>query len=324
MHVIPSTLAWLFDGVGGAALLALIGFLVNRFRSKEKRTPAGAALTAQGAKVENSPVASGSGITQTINSPTTTVNLSVPAPTVERGCDFWLSFHPSGSRALMIQNSGGEPAFDVVVHIPADGSDFNSDVIHRLPNNHHWVTVGLNGNFVYVEAIRKILAGAVYQATGNGDDVKAIPVLITYRTRNQQSCTFHLEIRLPLRGGILFALPQKSESANSTDELETRLTQARLEEVNAQTKRREAQEQHDERIRLLTAPDSGIRAFAKQKMQQAQARMGANMLIPFTVEELVSGLGAPQSEVEEALEMLKWRGHAKRTSLPGRWVIFDS
>jgi hypothetical protein len=70
-------------------------------------------LTAQGAKVTNSPVASGSGITQTINSPT--INLSLPVSVPDKDGnepDLWLEFHPTGSRALRIQNSGAEPAFE--------------------------------------------------------------------------------------------------------------------------------------------------------------------------------------------------------------------
>jgi hypothetical protein len=74
MRVLPTTVTWLFDGVGGAAVIFLIGLLIQRYRSKERSSDA--TLTAQGAKVENSPVASGSGITQTVNSPTT-VNLNV-------------------------------------------------------------------------------------------------------------------------------------------------------------------------------------------------------------------------------------------------------
>src|SRR5260221_3593279 len=222
-----------------------------------------------------------------INSPTT-VNLTAPAPTVERGCDLWLSFHPTGSRALMIQNSGAEPAFDVTVHIPADGSAFNSDMIHRLPNDGQWVPCSLNANFVYLEAMRKILAEVILHSTDDEHEVKAIPVLITYRTRQAQGCTIELEIRLPLRDGIVFALPQKSDRASGTKEEFGTLEQALKEEVNAQRKLREAKEQHEERIRVLAAPDSGIRAFAKQEMQRARGRMGATMLIPFTVEELAS------------------------------------
>jgi len=59
---------WLFDGVGGLVLLAILGYLLRRILKRpQDRREATAALNAQGAKVMNSPVASGSGITQTIN-----------------------------------------------------------------------------------------------------------------------------------------------------------------------------------------------------------------------------------------------------------------
>jgi len=67
---------WLFDGVAGASLLAVIGYVMHRFRGSRQGN---AVLTAQGANVVDSPVASGSGITQTINSPFT-VNVALPTP----------------------------------------------------------------------------------------------------------------------------------------------------------------------------------------------------------------------------------------------------
>jgi len=70
------TLAWLFDGVGGAAALALIGLVWKWFKPKKEQPAATTGLTAQGARVTDSPVASGTGITQTVNSPT--FNLSLP------------------------------------------------------------------------------------------------------------------------------------------------------------------------------------------------------------------------------------------------------
>ena len=128
-------------------------------------------------------------------------------------CDFWLEFHPTGSRALRIQNSGAEPAFDVVVQIPADGSGFKSDVIHRLDNDRNWVCCSLKDNFVCLEAVRTILAQTFLRGSADGEEVRRIPVLIAYRTRKQQGCEGHLDIRLPLQNGIQFALPRSHRSA---------------------------------------------------------------------------------------------------------------
>ncbi len=50
---------WLFDGVAGAAVIAFIGYVVHRLLGSQDRQQGAAALTAQGAKVTNSPVASG-------------------------------------------------------------------------------------------------------------------------------------------------------------------------------------------------------------------------------------------------------------------------
>src|SRR6266478_2827197 len=69
---------WLFDGVAGAAVISVIGYVIHHFLGSQGRQQGAAALTAQGAKVTDSPVASGTNISQTINSPT--VNLSLPAP----------------------------------------------------------------------------------------------------------------------------------------------------------------------------------------------------------------------------------------------------
>ncbi|HEV2194012.1 MAG TPA: hypothetical protein VGR55_00380 [Candidatus Acidoferrum sp.] len=215
MHWLLENYKWLFDGVGGAAALAIIGYLIHRFRSSQDQESAASTGVTQ---VTNSPVASGSGITQTVNSPT--INLSMPVSVPEPPCDFWLEFHPTGSRPLRIKNSGAEPAFDVVIRIPADGSGFKSGAINRLDNDGGWVFCGLKGNFVYLEAIRKVLAQT---PLGSAEEVRQIPVLITYRTRKQQDCEAHLEIRLPLKNGIQFALPQiqPERSKRALEELES-------------------------------------------------------------------------------------------------------
>lgn len=46
----------------------------------------------------------------------------------------------------------------------------------------------------------------------DGKELQRIPVLISYRTRTEQGCESHLEIRLPLKNGIQFALPENQQS----------------------------------------------------------------------------------------------------------------
>jgi len=41
----------------------------------------------------------------------------------------------------------------------------------------------------------------------------------------------------------------------------------------------------------------------------------------FTVDELATSLTAPQSEIEEALRILRSRGFAHETSIAGNWFI---
>src|SRR5262249_22702083 len=81
-----------------------------------------------------------------------------------------------------------------------------------LDNDGNWVCCLSKGNFVYLEAIRKILAEVVLHRP----EAKSIPVLICHRTRTQQVET-RLEIRLPLQNGIVFALPQAAGS--NSDEI---------------------------------------------------------------------------------------------------------
>jgi hypothetical protein len=204
---VSETYHWLFDGVAGAAVVGIAGYLLKRLL--KSRSSEGASLTAQGAKVTGSPVASGSGITQNINSHN--INLSMPGSPEKRdsGCDFWLEFDPRGSHPLMIQNNGPEPAFEVAVKIPADGSGFTSDVINRLDNDRGWRSVGSNGNFVYLDYLRNTIVETILRHDSHETRLQEIAVLISYRTYTEQSCEFHLEIRLPLRNGIQFSLPQK-------------------------------------------------------------------------------------------------------------------
>jgi hypothetical protein len=70
----------LFDGVGGTAVVTFIGYLCKQWwESRHRPSGEGATLMAERATVSDSPVASGSGNTQNINSPTT-INVSLPHP----------------------------------------------------------------------------------------------------------------------------------------------------------------------------------------------------------------------------------------------------
>jgi hypothetical protein len=56
----------LFEGIGGTAVISIIGYLCKRFFWPQHPSGHAAAITAQGARVSDSPVASGSDIIQTI------------------------------------------------------------------------------------------------------------------------------------------------------------------------------------------------------------------------------------------------------------------
>jgi hypothetical protein len=79
MHWLSQNYQWIFSGIG----VLILGLLIERWRRSSKGQPKkenSAALTAQGAKVTASPVASGSNISQKVNSPT--FNVSLPASTL--------------------------------------------------------------------------------------------------------------------------------------------------------------------------------------------------------------------------------------------------
>ncbi len=100
-----------------------------------------------------------------------------------------------------------------------------------------------------------------------------------------------------------------------SDDAQAKLLNAQMGEIEARRKARQAEEEHESRMKMLTAPDTGIRQFvaaetARQKCAQA-----------FTADMLASSLAASQSEIEEALRILRSRGFAKETSLPGNWFI---
>ncbi len=66
MHWLSENYKWLFDGVGGAAIVGLIAWLWRRFFKESAAENTNATLNAQHSQVTNSPVASGSGIIQNI------------------------------------------------------------------------------------------------------------------------------------------------------------------------------------------------------------------------------------------------------------------
>lgn len=100
-----------------------------------------------------------------------------------------------------------------------------------------------------------------------------------------------------------------------SDDAQAKLLTAQMGEIEARRKARQAEEEHESRMKMLTAPDTGIRQFvaaetARQKCAQA-----------FTADTLATSLAASQSEIEEALRILRSRGFAEETSLPGHWFI---
>jgi hypothetical protein len=96
---------------------------------------------------------------------------------------------------------------------------------------------------------------------------------------------------------------------------QTKLLDAQLEEIETRKKARQAEEEHEVRMKFLTAPDTGIRQFVAAETARKRCAQA------FTVEMLASSLTASQSEIEEALRSLRSRGFAKETSLPGHWFI---
>ncbi len=99
------------------------------------------------------------------------------------------------------------------------------------------------------------------------------------------------------------------------EDSQAKLLDAQMEEIEARRKSRQAEEEHEARMKFLTAPDTGIREFVAEEA----ARKGCPQA--FTPDMLASSLTASQSEIEEALRILRSRGFAKETSLPGHWFI---
>jgi hypothetical protein len=83
-------------------------------------------------------------------------------------------------------------------------------------------------------------------------------------------------------------------------------------------KAQQAEADHAARVEFL-AGTAGIRAYVSRQYQKE--RHTEWRLLTFTVEMLASALSASHSEVEEALEVMRSRGHAKETSEKGHWEI---
>jgi hypothetical protein len=99
------------------------------------------------------------------------------------------------------------------------------------------------------------------------------------------------------------------------DDAQAKLLDAQMEEIEARRKSRQAEEEHEARMKFLTAPDTGIRQYVTTETTRKHSTQA------FTVDMLVSSLEASKSEIEEALRILRSRGFAKETSLPGHWFI---
>src|SRR5260221_3531808 len=96
---------------------------------------------------------------------------------------------------------------------------------------------------------------------------------------------------------------------------QAKLLDAQREEIEAAKVQREAIAKHEERIRVLTASDSGIRFYVRRET----SRIGQTAA--FTADLLASALMTSKEEIQEALLVLKSRGRAEETPFRGRWLI---
>jgi len=99
------------------------------------------------------------------------------------------------------------------------------------------------------------------------------------------------------------------------EDAQAKLLDAQMEEIEARRKARQAEDDHEARMKVLTAPDTGIRQFVAEETARKKCPQA------FTVDMLAPALTASKSEIEEALRILRSRGFAKETSLPGHWFI---
>lgn len=108
---------------------------------------------------------------------------------------------------------------------------------------------------------------------------------------------------------------EEEKAKKPGEEAQARLLDAQREEIEVRRKARQAEEAHEERMRFLTAPDSGIRLLVREENRGKQQN---RVYLP---EALASALAAPQSEIEEALRILKSQGFANETRFQGHWFI---
>ncbi len=127
-------------------------------------------------------------------------------------------------------------------------------------------------------------------------------------TNHQSQTDEYLVMKITEEGRLLL-------NRKTVGTAEARVLDAQLLEVEARQKARQAEEAHEARMKFLTAPDSGIRRFVEEETARKKCPQA------FTVPELASSLEAPQSEIEEALRILRSRQLGHETSLPGHWFI---
>jgi hypothetical protein len=101
-------------------------------------------------------------------------------------------------------------------------------------------------------------------------------------------------------------------------DISAKLPNAELEGVESHQEAGSAEADHATRVEFLTGT-AGIRAFVSRQYQKE--RYTEWRRLTFTVEMLASALSATHSEVEEALVIVRSRGHAKETSEKGHWEI---
>jgi hypothetical protein len=105
------------------------------------------------------------------------------------------------------------------------------------------------------------------------------------------------------------------QAKKPAEEAQARLLDAQREEIEVRRQAREVEEEHQKRMTFLTAPDSGIRLLVRHELAGKQSNR------VFLAEEIASTLAVSQSEVEEALRILRSQGYANETSFHGRWLI---